>query len=369
MNFLKRCIAVLCALALFGNITLHISATEANNSSVGATNEVASCRIEDAYVDVSSFTNEDLYYVEVCIHEDQDGRFVIADDDSLRKNLTTEKYALVHEQITLCNEYTESTTFAATGTESNPYVLDPGVLATVVASGEFWFKCSIEGATDIATSSSLSSANIIYKKTLFGKTQLQSFTSTISNQTLNSLSQNSGTNTYFIRMKTSGSSTLKCRITQHYDSHYIPIGARWDMSSAGAVPMLENYTISRWYVPKENIENLVVFIENDDYLYYVDLVAEIGLSAASAAIGIKAPVLGAFLGFLGGHASSLTSGLISSAKQLADPDDDGTYENGVVLSKYYADGYVVYYVQTWLGGTMYGAHGQVGTWTNNNFEE
>lgn len=364
----KKVISILCIVFLLLNILPLVSAVEPTNQDQQS-EQIDCCRIEDAYVDVSIFTKEDLDYIDLFVREDNDGNFYITDENLLSSYLTNEKYLLVEEQISICNTNARISTYAATGTEKNPYVLEPGALTSVSASSAYWFKCSIEGATEIGTSSSPFSAITIYKKTLFGKTLIKSFTASASNETFSDYQMNSGYNTYLVCMEPSSATTISCRIRQHLDSHYIPIGALWTPNDQSAVPSTQFFTMSRWYVPKEHIGELINAIEHDDFLHYYSLIGQLGIHVIAAEIGTTTQVLAAIVGFFGSSLTDLPAALIRNIKNTADPDGDGAYEKGILMTRMFVDSGITYFVSEWReGAAMYGGNGQVGTWVNNNFE-
>ena len=99
--------------------------------------------------------------------EDQNGTFYIREEEVLRTLLTSEQYSLVEEQIRLLSEYGNITPYAAIGTEGNPHVLTKGTASSVTTSSEYWFSCTVAGATDFVMESTQNSTHITYKKTLF----------------------------------------------------------------------------------------------------------------------------------------------------------------------------------------------------------
>ena len=59
----------------------------------------------------------------------------------------------------------------------------------------------------------------------------------------------------------------------------------------------------------------------------------------------------------------------SQLKSTADANNDGIYENDVLLTRVMINDIIYYFVYTWNGSTMTGATGSAGTWTINDFDQ
>ena len=127
---MRRCITFLLALLLLVSMAFPTWALEPDISDVQIPEEIDSIRVENAFVDISSFSSEALFYVELFVSQDDDGNYYIRNTEALRELLTEEQYALVEEQIRLTSTYSEATTYAATGTEGNPYELHAPAFAS-----------------------------------------------------------------------------------------------------------------------------------------------------------------------------------------------------------------------------------------------
>ena len=333
-------------------------------------------RVEDAFVDVSCFTDEALTYVETYVVENDEGLFYIADETALQDLLTEQQYALVEEQISLVNEYGGMTTFAATGSSSNPYELTAGVSTSVSASGEYWFKCATWGATDFTMRSTKSSTMAIYKKTLFGKTLLNSYSyTTYQIKLISDCTINNSKTTYLLCITPSSSATLTAKIAQHTDSNtsYLSTGAMWEPYDQSAIPDSNILYFKYWYLPAEYIGTLNTYINHRDFLDYQTKLVNGTLTATSVALAI----------FGNGDWLAKTAGVIAKAAKvlvsvdfkqsvLDDIDECGGYNaatnqytQGVLVIEYMGSGFTFYEVHPWNGSTMYGPAGWTGTWTPN----
>lgn len=369
---MRRCITFLLALLLLVSMAFPTWALEPDISDVQIPEEIDSIRVENAFVDISSFSSEALFYVELFVSQDDDGNYYIRNTEALRELLTEEQYALVEEQIRLTSTYSEATTYAATGTEGNPYELDQGISASVVTSNEYWFSCTIAGVPYFRMESTQNSTHITYRKTLFGKTQLTYNYGTITIKSIKYDAACTGTNTYLIQYIPEGNGTLTCTARQHIDNYTSSLGARWDWNTSSAVPSTGYIYLSKWYVPKENIVHICDIVESDAYLDYQTDIVNGSLTAAAIVAGlVNAPVgvvvsVGAFVVSKFSNFQELVT---SQLKSTADANNDGIYENDVLLTRVMINDIIYYFVYTWNGSTMTGATGSAGTWTINDFDQ
>lgn len=334
-------------------------------------------RVEDAFVDVSCFTDEALTYVETYVVENDAGQFYIADEATLQDLLTEQQYALVEEQISLVNEYGGMTTFAATGTSGNPYELTDGVTSSVSASSEYWFKCVTWGATDFTLQSTKSAAMVIYKKTLFGKKELNSYSSrTYVFKEISDCAINNGKNTYLMCFTPSSSATLTCTVEQHVDTYVRSAGAMWISDDQSAIPNTNMLYFKYWYVPADKVSYMVDYVEDSRFLDYQKLLVDGTITAASIAAGIAtAGASNATIGIITTVVSGVGSFALSQFTDFKGAVIDNvrtaggynsstkTYSSGVLLKEVMANGYTYYFVESWNGSTMTGPAGWTGTWT------
>lgn len=181
---MKRIISLMLALIMAFSIPCNAFAAENIDG-------IAPERTEDAYVDISSFTEDDISAVEMYTALNDQNEYYITDANALRNQLDEAKYEAIEQQISIVNMNAGVSIIATEdGSSSNPYELTDGTRKGVTASS-VWFKCQIWGATDFSVTSGVSGSTIkVYKKTLLGKTQLYSVTGTSLTKTLSDCSIN-----------------------------------------------------------------------------------------------------------------------------------------------------------------------------------
>lgn len=368
MSIIKKMTALVLALC----ITLSLSVT----AFAQETQEI-NIRVENAFVDVSCFSEEALTYVETYVVENDAGQFYVTDETTLRDLLTEQQYALVEEQIRFANECGSISTYAATGTSSNPYELTAGIASSVSASGEYWFKCATWGATDFTMKSTKAATMVIYKKTLFGKTELNSYTNRTSvSKLISDCAINNGKNTYLICFTPSTSSTLTCTVKQHIDSYTRSAGAMWLSNDKSAIPDTNMLYFKYWYVPADKVSYMVDYVEDSKFLDYQKMLVDGTMTAASIAAGIAtAGASSATIGIITTVVSGVGSFALSQFTDFKGAVIDNVrtaggynsttkkYSSGVLLKEVMANGYTYYFVESWNGGTMTGPAGWTGSWT------
>lgn len=360
MSIFKKFTAILLVLSMTLSLSVTAFAQETQEIDI---------RVEDAYVDVSCFSDEALTYVETYVVENDAGQFYIIDEATLQELLTEQQYTLVEEQIRLTNEYGGASTYAATGTSSNPYELTAGVASSVSASGEYWFKCATWGATDFTMRSTKSASMVIYKKTLFGKTELNSYTNrTYQTKLISDCAINNGKNTYLICFTPSATSTLTCTITQHIDTYNRSAGAMWRSYDQSAIPDTNMLYFSYWYVPKEEVSDVVDYVEDSRFLDFQSSLTRGTITAASIAATLGGGIAVSIISGIGTFA--LTEAINFKSMVTSDVREAGgynsstrSYSSGVLLKEVMSNGFTYYFVESWDGGTMTGPAGWTGEWT------
>ena len=85
------------------------------------TNSVVNERIEDAYVDISSFTEADISAVEMYTALNDQNEYYITDIIALQSVLDESEYELIEQQISIVNMNAGISTMASEdGSSSNP---------------------------------------------------------------------------------------------------------------------------------------------------------------------------------------------------------------------------------------------------------
>lgn len=367
MSILKRITALMLVLCMSVLLSATAFALEVSEPDV---------RVEDAVVDVSCFTDEALTYVESYVVENDAGQFYITDEATLQNLLTRQQYTLVVEQIRIVNECGNAPTRPATGSSSNPYELTEGVSTSVSASDEYWFKCATWGATDFTMRSTRSATMIIYKKTLFGKTLLNSYSNTTyQTKLISDCTINNGKTTYLLSITPSATATLTARIAQHTDSNvsYCSTGAMWEPYSQSAIPDSNVLFFKYWYLPADYVDTLHTYISHRDFLDYQTRIVNGTLTAARVAAAVfgNGDWLSKATGVIAKVAKVLVS--VDFKQSVLDEIDEcggyneatNEYTQGVLLIEYMGSGFTFYEVHSWNGSTMYGPDGWTGTWTPN----
>lgn len=338
-------------------------------------------RVEDVKVDgILDFSEEALEAVENYVHADENCFFYVADENALRSVLTDDEYCLVLEQIEITNaEAMVGAVSDGTGTESSPYVLRENSAYGTSAKGasSTWFIISgIRGATDFIINTSVSATATIYKKSLFGKTQIATASGKNINKVISASDTNNNSNNYIINVQVGAAMTSSITVRQHTDSTtlYYSGGTIWKPNSLSAMPNTNLLTMNMWYLKVDDVDKLSTFVNNDNYIQYVDAFMSGTMTAASIAVAIWGLAGGGDAATLVGIAMTLIS--FSSAdmfrKSILDNLNSAGGWNGQNFTKpvYMKQVFDVnsaltfYYIYTWTGNTLYGEAGYTGSFSS-----
>lgn len=367
---MKRTISLLLTLVMLLSIPCTAFATEIDNG-------IASERIEDAFIDMSTFTEEDVTAVERYTALNEQNGYYITDTKALFNQLGETKYRAIEQQIEFVNSNLEiSATATADGSSSNPYELTDGTRKSVTAAS-VWFKCKIWGATDFSVSSGRSATEIkVYKKTLLGKTQLYSVTGTNLNKTLSDCAINNDANTYLVNVETTASTAIGCTIKTHVDSKSNSNGALWTPKDTSAIYDTDILYFKYWYVDKTRVAKIRDMVSRSDFLDAQSNVANGTLSLSMFLTTLGFPQTSLLLGIAGVVTAfkapfDFKEDMLSEIDSVAgyqgtDSAGNAVYSNGCLIIEYMYDGFTFYEVKSWSGSTMTGPKGWTGTWDVND---
>lgn len=367
---MKRTISLLLALVMLFTVPFPAFAAETNSG-------IASERIEDAYIDMSSFSEEDVSAVEKYTALNEQNEYFITDTVALQAQLSESEYAAIEQQIRIVNANAGISTAATEdGSSSNPYELTDGTRKAVTASS-VWFKCKIWGATDFTVTSGRTGTAIkVYKKTLLGKTQLYSVTGTSLSKTLSDCSINNNANTYLVNVEASASTTIGCTIKTHVDSKTNSNGALWTPNDTTAMYNTDILYFKYWYVDKTRVGKIREMVTRSGFLDAQSNVANGTLSLSMFLTTLNFPQTSLLLG-IAGVVTAFKAPFDFKEDVLADidsiagyqgTDDDGNavYSRGCLIIEYMYNGLTFYEVQSWSGSSMTGPKGWTGTWDVND---
>ena len=270
------------------------------------------------------------------------------------------------------------------GSIENPHIIADGETACLSASDEYWFSCTLRGATDFDLASEKPAAIKVYKKTLFGRTELKSVSNssrlafTLSDSAINCNSVN-----YLIMIKPSSSTTVSAKAATHIDTRdtELDISTRWAPSSTSAIFDTNILYYNYWYVHADDVSELVDYINHQSFLDSQSNLA----NATIASIGLieppflidppfmekifkkknilkKAYSLSFFLIGISGPVNFRDSVLANIDKAGEYDKSTNRYSNGLLIIEYMSNGPTHYDVSTWDGSTMYGPKGWTGSW-------
>jgi hypothetical protein len=337
-------------------------------------------RVEDVKVEgILEFSDEALCAVETYVTTDENGRYYVENEEELRAVLTEAEYLLVLEQIEIVND-DPILVAAANGTEGSPYILTPGVAFSTSASGasSTWFQASgIRGATDFIVSSSKSASVTIYKKNLIGKTQIGNASGTSVNTTISASATNNNSNNYLVNVAISSAMTSSITVRQHTDSTttYYSGGTVWKPYNLSAIPDTNLLTMKMWYLKVDEVDKLSTFVNNSNYIQYVDAFMAGTMTAASIAVAIWGLAGGgtapAVIGIAMTLISNSTAGIFRKA--ILDNLNSAGGWNGTKFTKPVymkqvfstSSALTFHYFYTWTGSTIYGEAGYTGSFSSN----
>ena len=341
------------------------------------TNSVVNERIEDAYVDISSFTEADISAVEMYTALNDQNEYYITDIIALQSVLDESEYELIEQQISIVNMNAGISTMASEdGSSSNPYELTDGTRKTVTASS-VWFKCKIRGATDFSVTSGISGSTIkVYKKTLLGKTQLYSATGTSLTKTLSDCAINNNANTYLVNVEAPTSTSVGCRIKTHVDTTSSSKGALWKPKDTTAMYDTNILYMKYWYVDKTRVGKIRDMVTHADFLDAQSNVANGTLSLSMFLTGLGFEKTNLLLGIAGVVTAfqapfDFKEDILDEIDSIAgyageNANGEAVYTRGCLIIEYMYDGLTFYEVESWSGPSMSGPKGWTGEWTINN---
>lgn len=369
---MKKIISMVLALIMALSISIQCTAFAAENF-----NGIIPERIEDAYVDISSFTEEDINAVEMYTAINSQNEYYITDAVALQSLLDEPKFNLVKQQISIANmRIGISVVATADGSSKHPYELTDGTRKTVTASS-VWFKCKIWGATDFSVTSGKSGSVIkVYKKTLFGKKQIYSVTGTSLTNTLSDCAINNSANTYLVNVEASASTAIGCRIKTHVDTTSNSKGALWTPENTTAMYDTNILYMKYWYVDKTRVSKIREMVTHSDFLDAQSAVAGGTLSLSMFLTSLGFPQTSFLLGIAGVVTSfrnpfDFKEDILDEIDAVAgytgqDSYGNAVYTRGCLIIEYMCEGLTFYEVKSWSGPSMSGPKGWTGAWTINN---
>jgi hypothetical protein len=274
------------------------------------------------------------------------------------------------------------------GTSINPYVLAPGQKMTVTAAG-CWFKCTVAGATHFEITSASNATVAIFNTFSFLPPVYSNISTKSVSETLLDKSENSGSNTYYVRVFPTSVPTpvvqISCTVKQHVDVSYSTTPIFWIPDENSPVANL-NFLYSRYcYAPSDVVSNLELVIRSDNFLALMEIVGDATLLISSIASGYGVSGLAArllawmFAGFATVDIFNTTNGLfnfkqmfiekIGAVAEETDPSEWTTtdtglivkhYHKGAYMVKYRSNGLLLYDIKSWVLGDVSGAGGWIG---------
>lgn len=287
------------------------------------------------------------------------------------------------------------------GTEANPYTLNLDENKNI-NTRNFWFACTVDGATDFNILTSSLSSVTIYKKTLLGKQVISTNNNVMGNIeiTISDCAVNNGKNTYYIDIRQSEIGNMICRVSQHLDfsTDVNDYGNKWLAETNSAVPgsiIGNNIFFWKWFMPANFVSKLYEYVSDSKFLdYQTDVVigtlsvsmaaigfcagaeiAEISLIAESEIISIKntlgykmiASVIGFITGLKVDELFDFKTATINQLRTAANYNEErNEYETGASMAYYMNQGFGFYEFETWNERTMFGIPGYTGQWVESS---
>lgn len=336
-------------------------------------------RFENVSVkEIFDFSEEAIISIENCVIKNDKGLFYVSNEEKLKSVLTNEEYLIVLQQIDISNNRAITAMLAGNGSESSPYILTANVAFWTSATGasSTWFQISnILGATDFIVSTSQSAYVVIYKTTLLGKTQIDSASGFSIHKVVSHSGTNSGANSYIINVQVNATMTSSMTVRQHADSSttYYSGGTIWTPGNLSAIPYPTLLTQKQWYLKPPEVDDLSTFINNNNYIQYVDAFFAGTMTAASIAVAIwglagggdAATVVGIALTLISASSAGVFRQHIKNSLNTAGGWNGTAFTQPVYL-KHMFDVYTtttIYNVYSWDGVTMYGDAGYTGAFS------
>jgi hypothetical protein len=266
----------------------------------------------------------------------------------------------------------------AIGTKLNPRVFLSGDVVTVSVSQttEYYFKCTVAGATNFGVMTSKAATIKIYKMISLVDTLLDTISNAAQNTAIRLMSNpgvSSGTNTYIISIKPTTSSIcqIECEVSQHVDVANFSKSATWTPLVNSPVVSTHFIYTKYLYADKDSVAGLYVMINESTFLEMMEKISNLELSIELAVLTYATPLgiipaIAALLitGFTGfGDLFAFRDMFLDKLKSIAEYNNiTNTFAKGACLIEYYYDGLPLYDLQAWTPPAVYGPGGWVGSW-------